>query len=220
MKTYTFDPSHPMPQPSKADRKQLVARIEYLREHYGFGRPETEARLPSILKATLVNILYELETEVAQLSVDKTPAADAKRPFPFDRAEFIAYNVKQTKTWLKNAIERETGEGFGEAFLYTNLELTTKLADLQGWSDDTGVKSAAFDQLSGAEQINALIKADPEIIVNKPKLDAIKDADVIAQDKIEALLESMKTASASDKKKIRTKLRALGYRISDQKKGE
>lgn len=52
------------------------------------------------------------------------------------RAEFIAKTVKNAKARIAKLIEKETGEELGGYIEFSAKELATRLADLQGWTDE------------------------------------------------------------------------------------
>lgn len=130
----------------------------------------------------------------------------AKKPLFANRAEFIAYNEKQTKAWLCNALSKETGDDWSSRHDLTAKELATKLAYLQGWSDTT--TEVEIENISEDFPTDD-VEPEPEA---KP---------VVEKKSIEALLADLKTeATQSGRKKIRVQLRAQGYKLSAQPKAE
>lgn len=149
-----------------------------------------------------------------------------------DRAAFIAYNTKQTKTWLCNAISQETGDDWSSRHDMTARELATKLADLQGWSDVPGptilvdtqdaeveveLTDAEMDAIEAAASDQPPADFDP--ILDPPVTQA--EIETAKANRIAALLVELKDEKTQiNRKKIRATLRKLGYRISDHREAK
>ena len=129
---------------------------------------------------------------------------------PESRAEFIARIAKLSRGKIAKLLITETGEDRGDYNEFTRESLATRLADLQGWSDDPKPQIIAPTE---AQEDDVPVSSD-----KAPKAEKTKKVKAVETRTVDDLLAALSASPfQSERKKIRAALRAAGYRISDHK---
>lgn len=132
------------------------------------------------------------------------------------RIDFVRYNTQQTKTYLIARIESLTKKTVKLGHYHTNGELAEMFADAMGYPMHVPLQDEVEEVETSDLPETTLSATLGQLIAHKAEKTATARTET--DTKIQTLLaEMVKATDKNEKKKIRTALRKLGYRLSDNR---